>query len=496
MAAGKPRVVLLPFQIFAGEQQQTFLRQGLRSMFISRLKSEGLDLVPEETTLGLLTEEDKQGVQSEERAEALAKQAGADYVIFGSVTGLGGGYSLDLAIANLKKNPPHLTHISEASDQDQLIPKLADIAYQFRAVIEGVDYQRFQTANSGPGGLQSGEGTMGLFFTPTAGSYGFKPTGYTSIRTAVFSSDVGDLEGDGIADLVMVSKDRLLIATRDDDTLVMKDTMGARTGEIFLHVSVGDMDNNGKDEIYLVSHYSEMARSVVYTWSGKGRFRQIAETGGHLNTVKDFLFNRHFLLYQGSRTNKAFSGDIYYMELGANGSLKRAKSLPIEDVQIYTIALTDLNQDGQVDLLGLDQSGYLHVWDTGGAVLWKGTKRLNGTNNKVDIGNRASPGDLPPSHEVNPRVLVADIDKNGSREVIVVSNIASLSILDRLKIYKTSKLIAYKVEGSTLEQAWVTQEIRYAMADIQQDKGTIYLVGQKGQYSKVSAGSSRIMWFE
>jgi len=494
-AAVKPKVILLPFQIFAGDDQQAFLRQGLRSMFISRLTGEGLDLVPEETTKALLTDEDVQGVQSEERAESIARQAGAAYAIFGSVTGLGGGYSLDLAIMGLKNDPPQTTRFSEASNQDQLIPKLAEMAYQFRAVVEGVDVRKVQQAALGQGQLQEGEGTMGLFFSPTGGAYGFQPSGFTNLRTLVYSFDAGDLDGDGSEEVLLVTREKLLVSGRENETMVLKDQLEARTGEVYVHVSVGDMTGDGKDEIYLASFYGSRVQSAVYEWSRGGRFRLVADTGGHLNIIKDSMLRRYTLLYQDSRSAKAFSGDIYYMDL-QGGSLKRRERLPIEDAQLYTFALADINKDGHQEFIGFDNAGYLNVWSNTGTVLWRGVKKLSGTNNKVAIGNISSPEALPPSQEINSRVMVADIDKNGTREVIVAWNIPNFSMLDQLKLYNTSKLLAYKVEGSTLQQGWITQEIRYAMADIQQVKDTIYVVGHEGQYSKISSGKSRIMWFE
>jgi hypothetical protein len=131
-----------------------------------------------------------------------------------------------------------------------------------------------------------------------------------------------------------------------------------------------------------------------------------------------------------------------------------------------------------------------------GKSLWKGNQDLGGSNNMVEVGARLAPGDEPPLTEINGRVIVADIDGDEVDEVIASRNIAAFAMLDRQKIYKTSKLIAYKVEGLALERAWSTREIRYAMADIQKEGQAIYLGGHKGERSKMTVGSSRVMWFE
>ncbi len=492
-ADARPKVLLLPFQIHAPEEQHSFLSQGLRSMFVSRLTGEGLDILPDDTTLGLLTDEDQKGVHSDDRAMELGMQAGAEHVIFGTVTAMGGAFSLDLGIVDLNKDPPKMIRVSEATEESRLIPKVADVAYQFRGIIEGVDPRRFQTA-FGSERLPEGEGTMGLFFQPTAESYGFEPSGFINMRTMVVSMDTGDLNGDGKGEIVFLSRDRLMVASRDEDTMVLKSQMNAGTGEEFLRVSVGDMDGDGRAEIYLVRFYGQRAQTQVLAWDGE--FRRLAEHAGHINLVKNEGMGKRFLLFQNSKINRLFVGDIFHMELGPGNALNRKEVLPLEGALIYTLAIADLNRDGHVEFLGLDKSRHLTIWDQNGKSLWQGNQVLGGSNNIVELGDRPGQGDDMPMTELNGRVIVADIDGDGTEEVIAFRNIADIEFLERFRVYKKSRLFAYKVEGLTLERAWSTREIRYAMADIQKEGRTIYLAGHKGERSKMGVGSSRIMWFE
>jgi TolB-like protein len=491
-AEEKPSVLLLPFQVFAPEEQHAFLSQGLRSMFVSRLSGEGLNVLPDSALQDLLTEADRKGVSAEERARELGSKAGAAYTIFGTVTAFGGGYSLDLGILDFKKAPPKLTRVSEATQEDRLIPKLADVAYEFRAIIEGIDRRRFQTAGGeeDPGE----EGTMGLFFTRQAESYGFEPTGYVNMRGTVVSFDTGDLDGDGTAEIVMATTDKLYIASRDGDTLVNRDYLEARTGELFLRVSVGDMDGNGRSEIYLVSLYGKRAQTSIYGW--EGQYRVITREYGHLNVVKDPSLGKRFLFFQNSLVNRLFAGDIHYMELGAGGSLKRLDPLPIENPQFYTLAAADVNADATIEFVGLNERGYLHLWTAEGTVLWRGDAELGGSNTAVIVGDKTAPDADAWQTEISGRLIVADIDDNGTREVIVPRNIAVFGMIERLNYYKTSRVLAYQVDGTSLNKAWATRTIKYAIADLQQEGGTLYIAGQEGKLSKISTGKSRIMWFE
>ena len=124
-------LVLFPLVIYA-DKPSDYLRQGVRSMLASRLSGGGLELISDESLLG-----EKEEITSKERAEELAGRLKADYAIFGSITSIGGGYSLDLSLLELGKDRSRLTRVSEAASEDQFIPKLSDVAYRLRAIIEG-----------------------------------------------------------------------------------------------------------------------------------------------------------------------------------------------------------------------------------------------------------------------------------------------------------------------------------------------------------------------
>ena len=88
----KYKVALLPL-VFHADQTKAYLRAGFKSMFLSRLSGEGIEVIRDNALLPLLTEGEKMGISSRDRAEGLADALGADFVIFGSVTAMGEAYS-------------------------------------------------------------------------------------------------------------------------------------------------------------------------------------------------------------------------------------------------------------------------------------------------------------------------------------------------------------------------------------------------------------------
>jgi len=501
------RLVLFPLSIHA-EAPKPFLRQGLKAMLQSRLSGGGLDVLTEEAYDGLLTDREKEGSMTEERARELAGKLKADYAVFGSVTTLGGSYSLDLSLLDLTKGKPSLQRVSEAMKEEDFLPKIADVANRFRGLIEGTTVAKRPLVGPAPStqgpepgaGLFSKLGAMdagneqGGFFRPVRQTAGFEPTGSLSLQMTVMSFDVGDLAGDGNLELVILGRKELRIYAKKGSSYHLMDTLKPSFGEDFLKVSVGDVDGNGKAEIYLVSRYGLRARSTVYEWDNT--FRKLDRLTGHLRAVRQTDGGRPVLLFQESKVDAFMGGDIRFMDYAKKGGLTEGKPLPrLKDVRFYTLMPMDLNKDGISEFLGLGDEDRLYVWDSKGVELWRGDKAMGGTNNAIRLG-KSTPGDLPPRIPFDPGLVFTDIDGDGRKEVIAARNIPLVEYTRDLKIFTKSQLIAYNHQGATLIPGWDTKEISYCLVDLQAHAGTLFLAAQKGKISDLMAGSSRILWFD
>jgi len=507
MAANRT-LALFPFAVYA-ERPESYVRQGLKTMFLSRLSGGGLDVVTEEDFGSLLTEKEKNGIITRQRAEQVAKKLKADYAVFGSVTTIGAGYSLDLLLLDLTKVPPKLSHVSEAMAEDQFIPKIADVANRFRAIIEGRypstrrmvgPARQGPRANATPGifaklgrGEESGPGGEGGFFRPTKQYGAFEPTGRISLHMTVVSFDAGDLTGDGSPELAVLSRSELRIYAKNGEAYRLRDTLKASMGEDFLKVSIGDVDGNGRAELYLVSFYGARAQTNVFEWNGK--FRKLYRKIGHLLAVKNPRGGTTSLLFENTKLNELFAGRISLMGYDNKGKLKEIQRLPkLKDIRFYTMILYDLNRDGNPEFIGLGDGDALHVWDNKGNVLWSEEESIGGTNNTIQVGDVPT-GENKPWVYINSRLVITDIDGDGKKELIAVKNIPLIEYIETMKVYVKSRLIAYRFDGAALTRGWDTKDISYCITDMQAVGGTLFLAAQKGRLSKIGKGKSRIMWF-
>ncbi|MFC1825491.1 hypothetical protein ACFL9T_22495 [Thermodesulfobacteriota bacterium] len=500
--AATKTLALLPLAIYA-DPSKDYLRQGLKSMLSSRLAGEGLDLVGDEALQSLLTENDKKnGVTSQARAEELAGKLRADYAVFGSITALGTGYSLDLSVLELKKDGSKVTKVAEAMEEDQLIPVLANVAYNVRAIITGVDIRPQKRASRSAEPYE--EKTPGGLFVPRTGQHrAFIPTGFIRMKMRVMAFDIGDLDGDGSNEYLVLGKNKLLVYQAEEESLALKATWKSSLGEVFIKVTVGDMDKNGKAEIYLISQYAEMARSTVLEWDGK--FKRILDKRGHLLIVRGSPETKPMLLFRDSQLLNFLAGKIWIMSYEGPGKLVQKEFLKgFENAQFHTLALLDLDLDGRMDFIGLrnadlieEDAAPLQVWSRDGKVLWKGDEDLGGTNNTIFLRQEGTPLYDPDQRMAfNSRVVVADVDKDGKNEILVIQAKNITTKIMEYRLYLKSRVLAYKREGQALVQAWSTRNVNYCFTDIRVVDETIYLAAHKGTALTPGKGTGAVLWFK
>lgn len=509
--AAEKTLLMLPLKIF-GDPSKAYLSEGVRAMFASRLSGRDIRVISRERLEAVLSEEEKAGVTSKTRAKDLAKAFKAEYVILGSITTLGESYSLDLYVLDLSKDEPVERRVSETLTEAQFIARMSDMAYRVRDVMAGkeVPIDRPIEKPAPPpekevaGGLftetddkppEPVSEEAGLTFGRVQDSYSFSPKGRIRIGQAVMAFDVGDADGDGQAELLVLSRTKLLLYQRKEDYYVLVDSFEPSMGEEFLKVSIGDADRDGKTEIFVVSLYGERARTTVVRWQGK--FTRLHHHFGHIRTVRQGSSGRPILLFQDSRIEQFFKGSVYMMEQRGDDRFEKGDALPkLDEAQFYTLAPYDMDGDGTDEWMGLDDEDRLSVWNHAGKRLWTGNNQIAGTNNAIRVGRKRGFADIPWETVFNGRIVVSDLNGDGKPEVLAVDNRAFLTDKLDVKWYTKGKLKAYRIDGNTLTQAWATGEIGYCVMEIQTQGRAIFIAAQKGKYENISKGYGYVFWFD
>jgi len=171
---------------------------------------------------------------------------------------------------------------------------------------------------------------------------------------------------------------------------------------------------------------------------------------------------------------------IYVLSM-KDGSLSRQERLPLPaKVNLFNFAYADLDGDGKKEVVALDESFKLQVL-RGGSVSWKSEERFCGTKRYIGGEPRMMPGtNRSRSNEVDgagelyketyipSRILVADVDHDGSDDIILNLNPSTLTtVMPRLTQYTSGTLVGLKWNGLGLEEMWRTRKIDGYVVDYQ-----------------------------
>jgi hypothetical protein len=545
---GEKKIIIFPIK-YVGDPSKTYLAQTVKNLLDTRLSGAGMEGVEEEKYLAALSEKEKLGNISIQRIREAAGKHEASYAIFGSVTTAGTSSSLDLSVLDLHNGRVKPVTFSEITNEDQILIKTADMAGKIKTLIQG---SAVRAAPEGPAGEKISSPTVGPTATtgvkaaPEAGKEmtldskrpiaaassrsgregigmagekeakpwpvqesakvpegqsgprplsSLKLTGQFPIPKAqIRSFEVADLDRDGTLEWIVLERKKISVFSRVQGTMVLKDRLNAPIGETFYKVSAGDINGNGRPEIYIITLYGQVTRTSVWEWSGS--FTLLFRLPGNLRVWKDPLNKKATLLFQECKAEGPFSGPIYLMAYDKGGNVFRKESLEsLKTVQLSTLTFIDLDQDGIMEYLGLDNGSFLCVWDRNGKNLWKSKEPIGGTNNAIILeGAEDNPPDIDYSTPLNSGLIIMDIDRDGQNEIIAVRNIGSYTLSERLKNYIKGHLLIYKIEDRKPVLAWTSEEIQNCIIEIQTDGRTLFAATDDA--TTWFKGPSSILWGE
>jgi TolB-like protein len=129
--AAPARVALVPVTVHSADASSGYLSAGLASMLAARLEQF------EEISVIRVEQEDVDGAGSE-AALAAGREAGAEYVVFGSFTQFGDGASLDLECRRVEGGEAASRRIFvQSGTLGEIIPKLDELAEKIRLHVSG-----------------------------------------------------------------------------------------------------------------------------------------------------------------------------------------------------------------------------------------------------------------------------------------------------------------------------------------------------------------------
>jgi hypothetical protein len=217
-----------------------------------------------------------------------------------------------------------------------------------------------------PAGFDEGPKAGQEFFSPKAAEVLMKfdlPLGDQFVTMA-------DIDGNGTQEIVLATTNSIRVYKFGVDLQLLWEIKGSAADD-YIWVDAADLDRDKKDEIIVTSMKSGRIVSCIYGFNGSG-FVKLWEGNYFLREMGGGLIAQAYSAAEG------FSGDVYHVTWKGTFRLGDRVTLP-QGVNIYDFVYVE-SPENQRLVLAYDNNGFLNLYDSTGARVWRSSSGSSGFN--------------------------------------------------------------------------------------------------------------------
>ncbi len=511
------KVLILPPSIH-GPTEMAYLRQGLVDMLSTRLAEPGKVVV---VSMGEASSSG--GPFTAASASAQAGQAGADFVVFGSLTLLGNGVSTDLRMVDASTEAVVLAFSRSGSDPSSILEHADAFAVEVGQKVfgrSGPERTETQSTASPPEvgkpvadpthqhpekllqqPMTSGEdGHIGEAESGAAMIGAARAVRGPRIDGQVQGIAIGDVDGDGAMETVIAGKSRLWIYKFIDGRFVrMAEEDGSGN---YIGLDTADVNGNGKEEIFVSNYIDEGGRLSAFVLEYDGHdFKRIAERLNFYFRAIHVPTRGRVLYSQKHGLDTLFHRGVYEI-VWENGEYRQASRLKLPREQnIYGMGLGTIPSSPEQLIFAYDSSTRLQVMDGTGRQEWVSTRGYGAVATFVKTRSQEDLSGYD-YHYIGGRIEMVDLDGDGNEEAVVLRNEdITGNITKRTRLFKHGRIEILKSDELGMSPRFQTRFLPkyisdFALADLDRD-GNQELVAAVVQKSEniASTGRTNIILF-
>ncbi|MFW5932298.1 MAG: FG-GAP-like repeat-containing protein [Desulfohalobiaceae bacterium] len=453
-------LAVLPFEIHASEDYG-HLKNAVPDMFASRVaQARGYRLFSESRIKDLEIDPAR---LDQDLALDMGREAGADVVVYGSLTMLEDSWSLDATLLSVAEEELLDSYSRSGSQIQDLIPGLEDVAKEMRSTLEedaGQVQKRAEARKEAePGKEQEG---------PYAGFEVAHPN-RTDIPGAWSGPEMqkrltglaaGDVNGDGDTETVLVDESQVYIYSLKDNRFQELDSIQAPGNASCLSVDVGDINDNGRAEIFVTAKNNQGTRlSSFVLEQDNSEFTRIAEKEPWFyQVVQDPEQGQILLGQKHSSEADPFQADVVRLEHGEDGYAPGG-TFAAGSNRLNVLGMSQGKIQGESagpNTVGLDSKDRLQVLDQEGKGIWS-SKESYGPSSLFLEGPRKGQGSGRERFYLSGRSQVFEPEKEAAQVFTYKNQGLSPIKLQRMRSLKDGEILALSWDGDGLQEEWKTE---------------------------------------
>lgn len=492
----KRQVIFLPFTVEI-PGSTAYLRNGLASMLASRLASRtDIAAVPQ----GASTEQMAKALKSGEYAafSQQLRQSGADYLIIGSFAPKGDQFELTSYVFSNGTGQAPKKFTKNVTVIDQAMNAVDEMAWDISGGVFGQARPDEPAKTKGSAAFQTAHPERAYREGRFAGTANGLETGgrfelteshrSKTIPAEVMDINAGDLNGDGVDEIVLLTNSALIIYATAEGQFQMVATVDLPNHLRYLSATMADLNNNGFQEIYISGSNGDIPDSSALEWTGKKASFLFQHVPYYLR-VLTAPGQAPLLLGQTTLAGQLGGAVIARMGLDPQRGVVMGQPFPLpKGFNIFDFAQADINGDGSKETIAINSDNTMQVFSAAGSLLWSSSEQFGATNNFFGTLSSNSTEDKETVYS-RTRIVISDLDLDGVNDVLVGRNrLETVKFMPNLRYFDGSSITALKWEKGALTPLWETRKkpgytVNYQMLPPKQGERQFRLIFAEGESS-------------
>ncbi len=501
-ASGVKRVAVLPFAANSSENLG-YIQAGVTDMLISRIAAAGKIEVLSRHDVEAALEKTAMKDLTVSSASQVGKKLKVDYVIWGTITKLGPGVSVDGRILDTAVDKPPIYIFTQSQTMDDIIPQVTKLAGSAASyILEGKEPAGAVAAGALPGQaaapavqgsavaqppksksasfLEAIETDWIVMPPPVSERKGFSISEETPVE--LIGMAVGDVTGDGRNKIVAIDKQNVRIYREENGEFKLLHKAGGRSYDRYLAVDIADIKGTGVPQIFVTGINRGIPESFVLEYKG-GTFVKTDTKLPWLLRVQE-IQGKSVLTGQTIGNREAFNTPIFEI-VWRNGKFEEGGTVKIpRGLSVYDVLIQSLSGMASSGIIALDELDYLRVFEetdklvtsliglqTPKELLWTSEDQFGGSSNTFDSLQKvlSKTEIVPPATPVNIRMIgCAEAGGDDRKHIVVAKNISTVArVFSNLKVFSSSEVHDFIWTGKALLERGKTKKIKGYIADMQ-----------------------------